>query len=157
MGKSVGLVFFQSPKSGLTSLTGLHPSLGHMVTLGGKNGPFPYVGSDMPFPAGIRITRIIQRYSICPINIASHFCGLIRPFRAPGRFTWMAMSHFVSPGAREAPPPPVVSRAARAHRHRKTADTFQQLRKPLYILFSKKSFTLVDLFMLGCTQISLFT
>jgi hypothetical protein len=58
--KMWGIVLFQSPKGGLTSLIGLHPSQGQMVTLGGKNGPFPYVGRDMPFPAGISITRIIK-------------------------------------------------------------------------------------------------
>ena len=121
-GKVWGVVFFQSPKSGLTSLTVLHPSQGHMVTLGGKNGPFADVGSDMPFPAGIRITRMMKNDSIYPINIDSHFCGLIRPLRVSGRYTWVAMSHFVSPGAREAPPPPPPggARAACGHRHCKT-------------------------------------
>ena len=113
-GKVWGLVFFQSPKSGLTSLTGLHPSQGHMVTLRGKNGPFPYVGRDMPFPACMRITRMMKNDSICPINIASHFCGLIRPFRAPGRYTWVAMSHFVRPGGAKRRPP----RGCRAQRVR---------------------------------------
>jgi hypothetical protein len=113
-GKVWGLVFFQSPKSGLTSLTILHPSQGHMVTLGGKNGPFPYVGSDMPFPAGIRITRMMKNDSTYPINIAFHFCGLIRPFRAPGRYTWVAIATLCALRLQSGPPP----RGCRAQRVR---------------------------------------
>ena len=80
-GKVWGIVFFQTPRAGLTSEKGLHPSQGHMVILGGQNPPFSVAGREMPFPAEIGIARMMKNDSICPKNIRSHSRGLIRPFR----------------------------------------------------------------------------
>ena len=90
MGGSVGNRVFSNPKSRVdlekmvTLISGSH---GHY---GGKKSTFSYAGRKSPFPAKIGIAWRMKNDSICPNNIRSHFCGLIWPFRAPGRCIWVA-------------------------------------------------------------------
>ena len=74
-GKVWAMELFQTSKDGLTSKKGLHPSQGHMATMGAKNCPFPYAGREMPFLAKIGIARMMiffqyVRKTFVPIPVA---------------------------------------------------------------------------------------